>query len=392
MQIIVVFILFSFFVIVPSVIIFFADKIWRRKPFIKRYFWLPPILIELGLLILTFIVSRKYTNSHEAQLGWAIMGYFMVVTPRLIYALLLIITSPLRLLKIRLKKYVLNTAIVLAIAAELIMIYGMAYGRNKIQVNEFTYYSKKLPKSFDGYRIVQLSDLHMGGWMGNKDALKRLIDRANELKPDLIVFTGDLVNHRAIELIGFEDILSRLTAPDGVYSILGNHDYGPYYRFWKNKAEMAENLQTLMDKQAQMGWVLLNNDHRFIHNSANDSIALIGVENDGEPPFSQYADLKKAMTGVDDQFKILLTHNPSHWRREVLPTTDIDLSLAGHTHAMQIELFGYSPSVFKYKEWGGPYYEGERCIYVNIGAGEVGIPFRFGAWPEITVITLRHKE
>ena len=139
-----------------------------------------------------------------------------------------------------------------------------------------------------------------------------------------------------------------------------------------------------------MGWKMLNNDHAIIHHNG-DSIALIGVENDGEPPFSQYADLPRALQGTDGMFKILLSHNPTHWRREVLSTSDIDLMLAGHTHAMQGILFGRSLAELKYPEWKGMYWEGKRALYVNIGIGYVGLPFRFGAWPEITVITLKKE-
>lgn len=183
------------------------------------------------------------------------------------------------------------------------------------------------------------------------------------------------------------EILSSLQAKDGIYSILGNHDYGPYFR-WNSPQEQAANLKELMRIQTSMGWQLLNNQHVFLKHNA-DSIALVGVENDGEPPFSQYADLPKATEGTQGCFRILLSHNPTHWRREVLPTTDIDLMLSGHTHAMQLQVGRLSPSSLIYPEWGGMYYEGTRGLYVNVGIGYVGLPFRFGAWPEITLLTLR---
>lgn len=213
-----------------------------------------------------------------------------------------------------------------------------------------------------------------------------MVDLVNAQKPDLIVFTGDLVNNRAAELDGFEEILSQLHATDGVYSILGNHDYGPYYR-WKSKREQVNNLNDLKKRQADMGWILLNNEHTLLHRG-NDSIALIGVENEGEPPFSQHGDLPKAQAGTNGLFKLLLSHNPTHWRREVLPQSDIDLMLAGHTHAMQLAIGHHSPASWIYPEWGGMYMEDNRGLYVNVGMGFVGLPFRFGAWPEITVITL----
>ena len=204
-----------------------------------------------------------------------------------------------------------------------------------------------------------------------------------------MVFTGDLVNQQSHELDGFQDILSQLHAPDGVYSILGNHDYGTYYH-WKSPEQEKENLDYLIRQQGNMGWKLLNNTHDIIRHRG-DSLALIGVENEGEPPFSQYADLAHAMKGTEGMFQILLSHNPTHWRREVISQTDIPLMLAGHTHAMQGILFGHSLASLKYPEWRGMYQEGKQSLYVNIGIGYVGLPFRFGAWPEITVLTLRRQ-
>ena len=198
------------------------------------------------------------------------------------------------------------------------------------------------------------------------------------------------MNQQSHELDGFTSILSRLHAPDGVYSILGNHDYGTYYR-WANAQEEADNLQRLKDLQQGMDWRMLNNDHTVLHHQG-DSIALIGVENDGEPPFSQHADLARASHDTNGLFSILLSHNPTHWRRQVLPESDIDLMLSGHTHAMQMSLFGHSIASLRYPEWSGFYYEGTRALYVNVGIGYVGLPFRFGAWPEITVITLRRAK
>lgn len=386
-----IFILFSLLTLIPSILLFFILKIWKKRSKVRIYFWTPPIFIISWLLTLTFVANQSAVNKIETELGWAVMAYFMLIIPRFIYLTTLVISSPIRLFKKKIGKTVFYIALGLTIIAEGVLIYGMAYGRNKIQVKEFTYTSPRVPKAFNGYTIAQLSDLHAGGWFGDTEALLDLINRTNSLKADLIVFTGDLVNNRTVELEGLEGVLSQLNAPDGVYSILGNHDYGTYFRHWKDQQEMDENFNNLLQKQADIGWILLNNDHRMLYR-ANDSIALVGVENHGEPPFPQYADLHKALKGTGNSFKVLLSHNPTHWRSNVLPESDVDLMLAGHTHAMQLELFGYSPAVWKYKEWGGPYYEGSRCLYVNIGAGEIGIPFRFGAWSEITLITLKHEE
>ena len=281
--------------------------------------------------------------------------------------------------------------LVLAAVSFFNILYGTLAGITRFDIKEVEYRSADIPEGFDGYRIIQISDVHIGSWQGSPEPIKRLVDMVNGQKPDLIVFTGDLVNQQSHEVDGFQEILSQLHAPDGVYSILGNHDYGAYYKWQSPEAERA-NLDYLIQQQKAMGWKLLKNEHDILHHKG-DSIALIGVENDGEPPFSQFADLSQAMQGTEGMFQILLSHNPTHWRREVLPQSNIPLMLAGHTHAMQGILFGHSLAELIYPEWRGMYYDGKRALYVNIGIGYVGLPFRFGAWPEITVLKLvREKE
>jgi predicted MPP superfamily phosphohydrolase len=210
----------------------------------------------------------------------------------------------------------------------------------------------------------------------------------------VILFTGDLVNTKANEIDRFASILKTLKAKDGVYSVMGNHDYGDYV-YWKSKSDHDANLQSVYDKQAQMGWKVLRNESIYLKRN-KDSIALIGVENWGEPPFHQYGDLEKAMKNVDkNSFKLLLSHNPEHWRQVVVPNYNIDLTLAGHTHAWQMAFgwgkYRYSPAVFKYKNWGGLYSNGDKHIYVNEGTGYVLYPMRFGAGPEISIIRLKRK-
>lgn len=267
------------------------------------------------------------------------------------------------------------------------LVFGVTEGKQHFQVREVTISSESLPKGFEGYRIVQLSDIHAGSWTGNAAALQKAVEQVNALHPDLILFTGDLVNNLAGELDEFMPVLSRLKAKDGVYSVLGNHDYSLYIR-WENKDDQRANLDSLKAKEARMGWQMLNNRHAKIYHNG-DSIALIGVENSGNPPFPDYADLKGAMAGTEGMFRILMSHDPTHWRREVLPHTDIPLTLSGHTHAMQTRLLGFSPSRFVYPEHDGLYTEGDQHLYVNIGLGYLIFPMRMGAWPEITLITLK---
>lgn len=275
---------------------------------------------------------------------------------------------------------------VAAAVVALLVLYASVVEPARLEVKRVEYVSARLPQGFEGFRIVQLSDLHLGSFALCPGVISRMVERVNALEPQLILFTGDIVNRRSSELEPFLPILSRLRATHGVYAVLGNHDYGTYYR-WPSPEAERRNLLHLQQMIAQMGWTLLNNDHRFIH-LGSDSIALVGVENEGEPPFPQYGDLPRALQGAGQGFKLLMSHNPIHWRREVLPASDVDLTLSGHTHAMQCILGGHSLSELKYPEWHGFYYEGSRALYVNIGIGYVGFPFRFNAPPEITQITL----
>ena len=266
------------------------------------------------------------------------------------------------------------------------IIYGATEGIQHFQVKEVDIHSKDLPEGFQDYRIVQIADIHCGSWSDHAKAMQKAVNIINALQPDLIVFTGDLVNNLSSELDEFMPVLSQLKAKDGVYSVLGNHDYSMYIR-WENETDRLADLDSLKAKQAQMGWTLLNNRHVKLY-QGQDSIALIGVENSGRPPFPDRAKLADAMEGTEGMFKILLSHDPSHWRREVLPQTDIQLTLSGHTHAMQTKIFGFTPAQFVYPENDGLYQEGEQMLYVNIGLGHLMYPMRLGAWPEITLLTL----
>ncbi len=273
------------------------------------------------------------------------------------------------------------------------MWWGTLVTPGQLQVNEVTVGSPRLGQAFDGYRLVHISDLHLGTYGTRTAIVEQLVDSVNRLHPDVIVFTGDLVSRRTSEALPFVDALSRLKARDGVIAILGNHDYDDYCR-WPDSQAKACNHQALCDLQRQMGWTLLNNAHHVIaHNG--DSLLIVGEENYGEGHFANYSDLAAAYPDSVRRlpYKILLQHNPVQWREQIVGQTDIDLMLAGHTHAMQmmVTLFGqkYSPASWRYREWGGLYSQGNQHLYVNIGIGMVGVPMRIGATPEITVIQLK---
>lgn len=265
--------------------------------------------------------------------------------------------------------------------------------------NKYNYKVKKLklrypnlPASFRGLKIVQISDIHSGSFT-DKSAVEKGVDKILQLKPDLVLFTGDLVNNMSTEMENYIDVFSRVKAPFGVYSTLGNHDYGDYMA-WPSKDAKRQNLEHLKKLHAQMGWKLLMNEHVVIEKN-DEQIAILGVENwSMKARFPKYGDLPKAYAGAGHiPFKILLSHDPSHWEGEVIPKySDIDLMLAGHTHGMQfgVEIPGlkWSPVQYVYKQWAGLYEQGRQKLYVNRGFGFIGYPGRVGILPEITQFEL----
>ena len=269
-----------------------------------------------------------------------------------------------------------------------LLLYGSFIERNLTNVEEVEITSDKLPASFEGYRIVQISDIHLRSYENRRKRLQKTVDEINALNPDVILSTGDLVSLNSSELDFSEDILRKLEANDGVYSILGNHDYSNYNRDWSEE-KRREDVASLIRRQRDMGWHLLLNENRQI-TRGSDTISIIGVENtSAKHRFRSSGNLPKAIEGSNGSYKILLTHDPSHWRAEVLDHPDIDLTLSGHTHGMQSSLFGWSIISLLYDEYKGLYKEGEQLLYVNIGLGETMFPFRIGAPPEITLFTLR---
>ena len=349
----------------------------------RQLFWLPSVILLLGL-----VVCMMAREALQDSLGIYLVVILCVAVPKAVFSLFsLLLRGAGKLFRLHMPYGWISLLPALGVLGYLL--FGAIKGKEHFQVKEVTFTSPDLPDAFDGYRILQLSDIHSGSWKGNAEAIRKAVDICNGLDADLIAFTGDLVNSRASELPEFMSVLSRLKAKDGVFSIVGNHDYGTYVH-WDSEADRQANFRKLIEEEKQMGWDILLNENRILHRE-NDSIALVGVENSGNPPFPDYADIPKALKGTEGMFKVLLSHDPTHWRRSVLPDTDIQLMLAGHTHDMQVSVLGFSASQFIYPEHRGMYLEGDRGLYVNIGLGFVLFPFRLGAWPEITVITLKQK-
>lgn len=273
------------------------------------------------------------------------------------------------------------------------LLYGMYRGKYNFRVLRYNLEFKDLPEGFHNYTITQISDVHSGSF-DNRKKIEYGVELINRQQSDVIFFTGDLVNNKTSEMLPWSELFSTLSAPDGVYSILGNHDYGDYIA-WNTEEEKAQNLEDLKALQRQMGFDLLLNEHRFLQRGA-DRLALIGVENWGRGGFKKAGDLDKAVGAIDPHdFKILLSHDPSHWEDQVLQhPMHFHLTLSGHTHGMQfgIEIPGWvkwSPVKWRYKYWAGIYEEMGQFINVNRGFGFLGYPGRVGIWPEVTVITLK---
>ena len=366
-----------------------------NSPFPAKIQLISAVFLYLLLVVTVCLPRRGGSDDALAGVMWLLFGYISVYVAKYLFVIFDLIASIPCLFKRKRIKALSFFGAVIGCLVFVSMWWGAIINRYRIQVNEVTVEIAGLPDSFDGYRITQFSDLHTGTFRNDTSFVSKLVDRINATGSDLIVFTGDIVNRRSAELIPFTGVLQRLEAPDGVFSILGNHDYGDYSD-WESDDAKADNKSQLIRLQNDMQWKLLLNHHCFLVNG-NDSIALIGVENIGDPPFHSYGSLEESYPDLsDDNVKILLSHNPAHWVDSIAGNEDVkvDLTLSGHTHAMQIEVSGISPAALRYKTWGGLYCDSEsedKQLYVNIGCGTVGLPMRLGATPEITVITLKKK-
>ncbi|WP_179344304.1 metallophosphoesterase [Winogradskyella ursingii] len=291
------------------------------------------------------------------------------------------------------RKFVSQIALGLAAIPFTSLLYGMYKGKYNFRVLKYTLHFEDLPQAFDGYRITQISDIHSGSF-DNKAKIEYAVDLVNEQQSDVLLFTGDMVNNKATEMLPWKKTFERLKAKDGKFSVLGNHDYGDYVD-WPSKEEKAQNLEDLKLIQKEIGFDLLLNESRYLEKNG-ERIALVGVENWGKGGFKKSGDLKKAAENIDPKdFKILMSHDPSHWDEVVIQDDyHYHLTLSGHTHGMQfgIEIPGWikwSPVKWRYKHWAGIYEELGQTINVNRGFGYLGYPGRVGIWPEITVIELK---
>lgn len=347
--------------------------------------------IACALLLLSTVYVVFFTPAIAAGM-WMVLAYTSIYAVKYAFFICDVLSRIPMLWRGRRWAWMSGLGLAVGIIIFITMWWGALYGRNCLQVREVTVEVPGLPAELDGMTIAQFSDLHTGTFGSSNGFIDKLVNKINSLSPDVIVFTGDIVNCRSAELKPHMASLSRLRAPMGVYSILGNHDYADYARPGLTEAERQADVDSLCMMENRMGWQMLNNSHVML---GPDSIGLvlIGVENIGEPPFKTYVDLSSAYpTLSDSRPKVLLSHNPKHWSDDIagVDSVRIDLTLSGHTHAMQCEVAGISPCALRYPLWSGLYDDGYgKKLYVNIGVGEVGFPFRIGATPEITLFTLK---
>lgn len=403
------------FMVLLDVYVFQAVKIVaspagsKTKAFIFYGYWIISILAVITLLILPYLQFDSQAKLFRTTIFAIIAGLFFA---KLIAAIFFLIDDIRRGIQwIAGKLFFRNTEGETIQESERIsrsaflswvgmiaggglfgtLIYGFG-NKYRYQLKKIQLSFSNLPAGFKGMKIVHISDIHSGSFTDKKAVIKG-VDKILKQKADLILFTGDLVNNKVQEMEDYMDVFDKLHAPLGVYSTLGNHDYGDYVS-WDNHGEKAENLQRLLKVHKDLGWRLLMDEHVILERNG-EQIALLGVQNiSGKRGFHSYGNLKKAHVGSESlPFKILMSHDPSHWDAEVRKEyTDVDLMLAGHTHGMQfgVELpgFKWSPVQYIYKQWAGLYEEGNQKLYVNRGYGFIGYPGRVGILPEITLIEL----
>jgi len=342
----------------------------------------PRLMYAIGFFVTLF--------AFQALVTLLLLGEDILRIPQGIYVFFTKMPGQTQFLPER-RKIISQIAVGLAAIPFASLLYGMYRGKYNYKVLNYVLEYDDLPEAFDGFKIAQISDIHSGSF-DNPEKVQYGVDLINQQQADVVFFTGDLVNNRAEEVFPWIETFKKINSKFGVYSILGNHDYGDYTR-WESEAEKKKNMEALFDAQKQMGWDLLLNESRFIEKDGQ-RLALVGVENWGSG-FKQAGDLEKALENVAPQdFKILLSHDPSHWEAQVLPHPfDIHLTLSGHTHGMQfgIEIPGWikwSPVKWRYKQWAGIYEQAKQRLNVNRGFGYLAYPGRVGIWPEVTVITL----
>jgi uncharacterized protein len=368
-------------------------KICGSKKVVSLVFWVLNFLVFAGFIILYIYPFQPRTATNYQVYFFFNTLLFSIFLFNIPMALSFLLHKA---FKQELKQHIISySGFILAISLATGMLFGTVAGSRQLKVTQVELTFQNLPRAFNDYQIVQLSDFHLGGMLKPERILIRTKQKLDDFDPDLILFTGDLVNNFVNEISGLEPVLKDITSFAESYSILGNHDYGDYAD-WKSLEKKQANFEAILNAQKDAGFQLLNNEH-VILTKDTASIYLAGVENWGHLPFPQYADLEAAINGIpSDAFTILMTHDPAHWEAQVAGKENIELTLSGHTHGLQwgIKLAGipFSMAWFTRQNWGGLYNNGNAVLYVNSGLGTVGMPWRLDMPGEITVITLKRSE
>lgn len=374
-----------------------------RRVIVVAYFTISALLFT-GISLYNWLDPKQFANLRLL----ITTAFFITLIGKLISALFVLVDDMRRLVMwissllpqqpeepadLSRSDFLSKSAIIAGAVPIAVFSFGIISGAHDYRVRKRTITSSKVPKAFDGIRIAQISDIHTGSFF-SKTAVAGGVDMLNAEKADVVFFTGDLVNNQSDEAKPYLDIFKKVSAPLGVYSTMGNHDYGDY-RSWASPQAKNADVKQLHDMHRYMGWDILLNENRILTQNG-EQLAILGLENWGVGRFSKYGDLPKTYQGTEEApFKILLSHDPSHWEAQVIPDyKDINLMLAGHTHGMQfgIEIgdFRWSPSSWIYKQWADMYQAGDQYLYVNRGYGYLGYPGRVGILPEITIIELKH--
>ena len=398
------------FLLIFGVIDFYAFQAFKtvaKNNYAQIAYWVITLLVIGNFIYYFYGLNRSdFGNAH----GYAFAFLIALLVPKMIMLVLMFGEDVIRVPQAMYRyftegqdakgnympsrrKFISQVALGLAAIPFASILYGVYKGKYNFKVLNYTLHFEDLPDAFDGFRLTQISDIHSGSF-DNPSKVEYAIDLINEQQSDAILFTGDMVNNKAEEMLPYKTMFSKLKAKEGLYSVLGNHDYGDYVR-WDSKEDKIQNLEDLKTIQKDIGFDLLLNESRFIERNG-ERIAIVGVENWGTGGFKQSGDLKKAVSEVEkEDFKILMTHDPSHWEAQVVDDNyHYHLTLSGHTHGMQfgIEIpgwFKWSPVKWRYKQWAGIYEKLGQFINVNRGFGYLAFPGRVGIWPEITVIELK---
>ncbi len=376
-------------------------KAFPQRPWIHRIYLTSVLTLDI-LIVIALVCYRRAPDADSPRyvqiIMWVIAIFMMSIIPKLVYLLISLIDYPISWMKKRRVYWFSTVGLVVGLYCLSMMIYGATRGRKHIEIKEITITSNKLPATFDGYRIVLFSDLHIGNYGPHNTLIKRMVEKVNDLNADLVVNCGDIVTTNARELSDKDmATLASILSRDGIYSVFGNHDLGFYMRE-RSGFRPEESIKLLEKKQAQMGWHLLNNQSTAIHRGA-DSIMISGVNypqdgfHNGRDTGLGGCDLESTYRNVPDgMFDILISHTPQNWDT-IRAVGKADLTLSGHVHAMQIKIrFGnwvWSPAKWMYPRWSGLYTEDGKYLYVNDGMGYVIYPMRIGTYPELTLITLR---